>query len=110
MIVLGAFTGCGTGDDDSGPPTRTTAFERSELTRPADSGTFEAHSCDVLSRRFIARSLGTTAPRLKADPNDSLDLSICDWHGGPVVGVKLMVDSAPRAQLRYYNLLSEQHE
>jgi hypothetical protein len=24
--------------------------------------------------------------------------------------VKLLVDSAPRAQLRYYNLLSEQHE
>ena len=47
---------------------------------------------------------------LDARPNDSLDLSICEWHGGPVRTVKLLVDSAPRAQLRYYNLLSEQHE
>jgi hypothetical protein len=27
-----------------------------------------------------------------------------------VSSVKLLVDSAPRAQLRYYNLLAEQHE
>jgi hypothetical protein len=34
---------------------------------------------------------------LEAEPNDSLDLSICDWHGGRATA-KLMVDSAPRAQ------------
>ena len=28
----------------------------------------------------------------------------------PVTHVKLFVDTAPQAQLRYYNLLAEQHE
>jgi len=65
----------------------------------------------VLSPAFVARSVGVRpAPALKAEPNNSLDLSICEWHGGPVSSVKLLVDSAPRAQLRYYNLLAEQHE
>ena len=39
--------------------------------------------------------------------NDSTDLSICDWRGDGR-RVQLLVDSAPRAQLRYYNQLSEQ--
>ena len=109
--MLGAFAGCGGGDDDdTGPPTRTTAFKRTELTKPAESGTLDAHACRVLPRAFVARSLRVRAGELEAEPNDSLDLSICDWHGGRVTDVKLMVDSAPRAQLRYYNLLSEQHE
>ena len=46
---------------------------------------------------------------LETAPNNSLDLTICEWHGGGA-RVKLLVDSAPRAQLRYYNLLAEQHE
>ena len=103
------MVGCG-GDDDTGPPTRTTAFKRSELTRPAESGTLDAKACRVLPARFVARAVGTAGRSLDARPNDSLDLSICEWHGGPVRTVKLLVDSAPRAQLRYYNLLSEQHE
>jgi hypothetical protein len=100
--------GCGGADEPE--QTRTTAFERSELTRPADSGTLEARACQILPRRFVSRSVGVPPARLDAEPNNSLDLSICDWHGGRVHGVKLLVDSAPRAQLRYYNLLSEQHE
>jgi hypothetical protein len=108
--ACGALTGCGIGgDDDTGPPTRTTAFKRSELTKPADSGTFDGRACDALSRGFVARSLRIQAAKLEAKPNDSLDLSICDWHGGRATA-KLMVDSAPRAQLRYYNLLAEQLE
>jgi len=109
VILLGLLAGCAGDDDDSAPPTRTTAFNHSELTKPADSGTLDAHACGVLSRAFVARSLRIQAGELKAAPNDSLDLSICDWHGGRATA-KLMVDSAPRAQLRYYNLLAEQLE
>ncbi len=46
--------------------------------------------------------------RFRASANDSTDLSICDWRGGGGERVQLIVDSAPRAQLRYYNQLSEQ--
>jgi hypothetical protein len=46
---------------------------------------------------------------LTPSANNSLDLSICEWNG-PGRHLKLMVDTAPKAQLRYYNLLSEQHE
>jgi hypothetical protein len=109
VIVLGLLAGCGGGDDDSGSPTRTTAFKRSELTKPAESGTYDVHACGVLSRAFVARSLRIKAGQVEAQPNDSLDLSICDWQGGRATA-KLMVDSAPRAQLRYYNLLAEQLE
>jgi len=111
VIVLGALAGCGGGDDDdAAPQTRTTPFKPTELKKPGDSGTLDAHACDILSRPFVARALGTRPAKLEAEPNDSLDLSICDWHGGPVRNVKLLVDSAARAQLRYYNLLAEQHE
>jgi hypothetical protein len=110
VILLGLVAGCGSSDDESGPPTRTTAFKRSELTKPAESGTLDARACKVLSPRFVVSSLGVRPVKLTAEPNNSLDLSICDWHGARVTDVKLMVDSAPRAQLRYYNLLAEQHE
>jgi hypothetical protein len=115
-ILLYAITaavllaGCGGSGGDDGEPSRTTAFKRTDLTRPAESGTLDAHACRVLSQRFVARSLGARAAALEETPNDSLDLSICDWHGGRVRSVKLLVDSAPKAQLRYYNLLAEQHE
>jgi hypothetical protein len=110
VIVLSSLAGlAGCGDDDA-EQTRTTAFKRSELTRPADSGRFEARACRLLPPPVVAQSLRIRPARLEADPNNSLDLSICEWHGGRVRTVKLLVDSAPRAQLRYYNLLSEQHE
>jgi hypothetical protein len=57
--------------------------------------------------REVARLLRRPGLRLSGSPNDSTDLSICVWHGGGV-HVKLLVDSAPRAQLRYYNQLAEQ--
>lgn len=105
IVVLVLLAGCG--DDDGSDGTRTTAFESNELREPGESGTSEARACDLLPERFVARSVG--AAELDAAPNDSLDLTICDWHGG-LARVKLLVDSAPRAQLRYYNLLAEQHE
>jgi hypothetical protein len=111
VILALALAGCGGGEDEEAQSgTRTTAFKKSELTRPAESGTLEARACDVLSPRFVARTAGGTPVQLVSNANNSLDLSICTWHGGPIRSVKLLVDSAPRAQLRYYNLLAEQHE
>jgi hypothetical protein len=46
---------------------------------------------------------------LHASANNSTDLSICDWRAGRV-RVELVLDTAPRAQLRFYNQLSEQLE
>ena len=81
------------------PSRRTTTFKRSELTA-AESGSLSARACQVLSPAFVARSVRVPPARLEVEPNNSLDLSICEWHGGPA-RVKLLVDSAPRAQLRY---------
>jgi hypothetical protein len=104
VIVFGV-AGCG--GDDTQDGTRTTAFESNELREPGESGTSDARACGMLPERFVARAVGVKA--VEATPNDSLDLTICEWHGG-AARAKLLVDSAPRAQLRYYNLLAEQHE
>ena len=47
--------------------------------------------------------------RLEPHANNSTDLTICDWRGGGL-RVELVLDTAPRAQLRFYNQLSEQLE
>jgi hypothetical protein len=114
-VILAAVivvSGCGGGDDegDSGSPykLRTTAFRSNAVREPGESGTTKARACQVLSARVVSRTVRSGAP-LAARPNNSLDLSICDWDGRGT-HVKLMVDTAPRAQLRYYNLLAEQHE
>jgi hypothetical protein len=104
-VIVITLAGCGGDDTTEGP--RTTAFESNELREPGRSGTSDARACQVLPERFVARAVGVKA--LEAASNDSLDLTICEWHGG-AARVKLLVDSAPRAQLRYYNLLAEQHE
>jgi hypothetical protein len=104
------IAGCGGDDAGSGIKERTTAFKSNDLREPGESGTSHARACDALPARFVARSVGARPAQLEADPNNSLDLTVCVWHGGPAESVKLLVDSAPRAQLRYYNLLSEQHE
>jgi hypothetical protein len=109
-VIVALAAGCGSSGSDPSDGTRTTAFERSELTKPGESGTLDARACKVLPTGFVARRLGVEAGILAARPNDSLDLTICEWSGGRVGLVKLLVDSAPRAQLRYYNLLAEQHE
>jgi hypothetical protein len=84
------------GGDDDGPGVRTQRFERTPLNRPAESGRETRPACDLLHPRGM-----------KARPNDSTDLSICDWRGRGR-RIQLVVDSAPRAQLRYYNQLAEQ--
>ena len=108
VIVAAALAagGCG-GDDDSDYKLRTTAFESNAVREPGESGTMKARACRVLPSEFVSRSVESR--RLTPSANDSLDLSICDWDGRGA-HVKLMVDTAPKAQLRYYNLLAEQHE
>jgi hypothetical protein len=107
VIILGLLVGCG-GDDTDQPQPR--AGKRSVLQAPGESGTLDATACRLLPARTVAGALGVSRGTLDARPNNSLDLTICEWRGGPVRSVKLLVDSAPRAQLRYYNLLAEQHE
>jgi hypothetical protein len=84
---------------------RTEPLHRSELVRPAESGRDTRTACSLISAPRIARLLGVSLVR--PIKNDSTDLSICDWRGGGK-RIQLLVDSAPRAQLRYYNQLSEQ--
>jgi hypothetical protein len=105
VCCLLALAGCGSEDDE--PSVRAERFHRSELTRPAESGTSTKRACQLIRPREIARLLGRPGVRFAASANDSTDLSICDWRGGGE-RVQLIVDSAPRAQLRYYNQLSEQ--
>jgi hypothetical protein len=114
IVAAAVLAGCGDGSGDSADSgsaykLRTTPFRQSQLKEPADSGVTKVRACDALPASFVARNARVAPARLEAEPNNSLDLSICEWRGRGA-RVKLMVDTAPRAQLRYYNLLSEQHE
>jgi hypothetical protein len=70
---------------------------------PDRSGLVRLRDPDGRVRR---RRPGAGTP-LEATPNDSLDLSVCQWRGRGL-RVQMIADSAPRAQLRYFNQLSEQ--
>jgi hypothetical protein len=111
-VAAALFAGCGGDDDsaDSGSPykLRTTPFRSNAVREPGESGTAKVRACKVLSADVVARTIGSSGS-LATTPNNSLDLSICDWDGGGA-HAKLMMDTAPKAQLRYYNLLAEQHE
>jgi hypothetical protein len=110
-IAVAAVGVAGSGGDDSDSGSnyklRTTAFKSNAVREPGESGTMKIHACATLSPAFVARSVQSGA--LKPSSNNSLDLSICDWDGSGT-HVKLFVDTAPKAQLRYYNQLAEQHE
>jgi hypothetical protein len=103
MAATLLIAGCGGDDSGSGGDykLRTTAFKSNAVREPGESGTVKVSACKVLHGGLVGG--------LTASPNDSLDLSICEWDGSGR-HFKLMVDTAPKAQLRYYNLLSEQHE
>jgi hypothetical protein len=100
------LAGCG-GDDGAAPADRTERFEPTPLREPGDSGTLEQTVCERIRPGEVARAVRRPGTRLEATPNDSLDLSVCQWHA-PGVRVQMIADSAPRAQLRYYNQLAEQ--
>jgi hypothetical protein len=100
------LSACGD-DDEHAPPDRTERFEQTPLREPGESGTVKQTVCERVPPRAVARALRRPGIRLKPTANDSLDLSVCDWRGGGV-RVQMILDSAPRAQLRYFNQLSEQ--
>jgi hypothetical protein len=97
----------GCGGDDPAPADRTERFEATPLREPGESGKLEESVCERVRPREVARAVRRPGAGLEATPNDSLDLSVCQWRA-PGVRVQMMADSAPRAQLRYYNQLSEQ--
>jgi hypothetical protein len=95
VCCLAALAACGD-DDGAAPADRTERFEPTELRQPAESGRETRSACALLHPRGM-----------RARPNDSTDLSICDWRGRGR-RLQLVLDTAPRAQLRYYNQLAEQ--
>jgi hypothetical protein len=104
-VVAVAVLGCG--GSDSGD--RTERFQQTPLRKPGESGRESRKACSLLTPQEIARLLRQPGLRLRASANNSTDLSICDWRGGSL-RVELVLDTAPRAQLRFYNQLSEQLE
>jgi hypothetical protein len=98
------LAGCG---GDSGPGDRTERFDQTPLKKPEESGRETRRACSLLSPSNIARLVRQPGVRFGASANNSTDLSICDWRGSGI-RVQLVLDTAPRAQLRYYNQLSEQ--
>jgi hypothetical protein len=111
--MLLALGGCGGSERPDATSTSADSGQGSRLRDPAtagESGTLEERACDLLRPGEIRRALGRPGPPLEGVPNDSLDLSVCDWRGPGVELVKLMVDAAPSAELRFYNQLSEQLE
>jgi hypothetical protein len=107
VAAAGAVLSAGCGDDE--PADRTEPFERTPLHEPAESGRETRSTCELVRPGEVARAVRLTGTPLEPSPNDSTDLSICDWRGGGG-RVQLVVDSAPRAQLRYYNQHAEQLE
>ena len=108
VCCLILLAGCGD-DDGATPPTRTERFEPTPLREPGESGTLKQTVCKRVRPREVARAIRRSGTRLEATPSDSLDLSVCQWHA-PGLRVQMIADSAPRAQLRYFNQLAEQQQ
>jgi hypothetical protein len=100
-----ALAGCGS----SGSGDRTERFHQTPLKKPAESGRETRRACSLFSPAEVARLVRRPGLSFTASSNNSTDLSICDWRGGGI-RVELVLDTAPRAQLRFYNQLSEQLE
>jgi hypothetical protein len=108
VILALATVGCGGSADREGD--RTTALRNSELLQRGESATVKAKACGLLRRRAAARAAG--ARRLSARPKNSLHLTVCEWHGGRVRSVELLVDSAPalaRCRQRLASLAGRAH-
>src|ERR687892_2926095 len=108
MAVVAVLTDCG-GEDEDSPPDRTDPFQPTPLREPGESGTLKQTVCKRVRPREVARAVRRPDARLEAKPSNSLDLSVCQWHA-PGVRVQMMADSAPRAQLRFFNQLAEQQQ
>jgi hypothetical protein len=103
-----SLAGCG-GEDEATPPDRTDPFEQTPLREPGESGTLKQTVCERIRPREVARAVRRPGARLEATPSNSLDLSVCQWHAAGL-RVQMIADSAPRAQLRYFNQLAEQQQ
>jgi hypothetical protein len=99
------LVGCGSDHQQD----RTEAFKQGELKQPQESGKEARRACSLLSSEQVARLVKRPDASFRASSNDSTDLSICDWRGAGM-RIELVLDTAPRAQLRFYNQLSEQLE
>ena len=109
VCLLGLLFGCGGSDEPQQPVNTEDVSPRLERPDKAGrSGTLKQHACDLVSPQEVRRALRRPGPELRATPNNSLNLSICDWRGEGVGLVKLLVDAAPSAELRFFNQLSEQ--
>jgi hypothetical protein len=110
LVALGlVLAAAACGDDDSAPSVRTEPFQPTRLREPGESGKVKETVCKRVPGRAVARALGKPGIRLEAEANDSLDLSVCDWRAKGL-RVQMIQDSAPRAELRFFNQLSEQLE
>jgi hypothetical protein len=113
-VLLASWALVACGGDDAVPSHERAERPPSALKAPGRSGTEHRRACALLPYSAVRRTLaaaGADPPRrARAVANDSLDLSICDWRGGGMRDVRVSIDSAPRTQLRFYNLLAEQLE
>jgi hypothetical protein len=109
MVAGLAALAAGCGSDDGSAGDRTEPLQKTPLNRPGESGRETRSACDLVRPAEVARLVRRPPAAMRPSPNDSTDLSICNWHGAGV-RVQLIVDSAPRAQLRYYNQLAEQFQ
>jgi hypothetical protein len=109
VCCLVLLAGCGDDDDGGTPPVRTEAFEPTPLREPGESGTLKQTVCKRVRPTAVARAVRRPGAELEATPSNSLDLSVCQWHA-PGVRVQMIADSAPRAQLRFFNQLAEQQQ
>jgi hypothetical protein len=105
VCFLALAVGCGSSDAGD----RTEAFRQTPLRKPGESGHERRRACSLLSPSDVARLLRRPGLSFSASANNSTDLSICDWRGAGI-RVELVLDTAPRAQLRFYNQHSEQLE
>lgn len=106
VIVGLLLAGCGGGSSTS-DSTERAGLPPSPLRDPAEagrSGTETRRACPLVPWRAIHEAVLLAGGRAGREgtgvENDSLDLSICDWSARGVRNVRLIVDSAPSAQLR----------
>jgi hypothetical protein len=125
-LALSALPGSKPGEPGGGgrPSTATEAVEPEGGSQPigsgveraervVESGTAVATACEIVSRVAVERVVDEAAGRdvgpLEQRPNDSLDLSFCEYREteGKDIFVRIGLDTAVRAVRRYYNMLTE---
>ena len=108
LILLALLLG-GCGDDQPAAPSAntTTSSAADDGSDPRRSPACRAVSAQSV-RRAVAQAGGPIGP-LERNANDSLDLSNCEYRetSGRDLYVEITLDTAPKAPLRYYNLISE---